>query len=388
MKNIWQKFLLRAETLLLVLTGWFLRRTSAPRSGVLLVRWDRIGDAVLWLPYAADLITAAESEGRPVTLLCSDAMADFYHRLFPSVEILPFQVRNGLQNRTCRKAFLKQIRTRKFAALYNPRSAREFLVDDAIAAAAACPEAHAVLCPGREVNPSWQWWSRPCYTHLVPVSAGASEWEIAGAFHAAVCGLHRGDPGIYQALRAMPRPAITGNYLVLLPGSCDPFRCWPKDHYRQLAATLHTRYPDLTVIIAGSSGEGFPAGNGAVDWTGRTTLPEFVGLLAGAQCVIGNESGGIHLAAAMGVPSYCLAGGGHWGRFVPYPEPCPFPGVRPPVLLTAPPCPWAPCNWKCRYFSATSDRCPCIDRIPLENVEAIKIELPSPSHAAAHCSRA
>lgn len=54
---------------------------------------------------------------------------------------------------------------------------------------------------------------------------------------------------------------------------------------------------------------GEPAGGaGAVDLVGRTSLPEVVGLLRGCHLFLGNDSGLMHLAAALGVATLGLFG--------------------------------------------------------------------------------
>ncbi|HDI60737.1 MAG TPA: lipopolysaccharide heptosyltransferase family protein, partial [Desulfobacteraceae bacterium] len=42
--------------------------------------------------------------------------------------------------------------------------------------------------------------------------------------------------------------------------------------------------------------------------------------MSGAEAVLSNETGTIHLAAALGTPAVCIAGGGDFGHMIPYPE--------------------------------------------------------------------
>ncbi len=381
MRKLWKKLMFRgnAAGILLRRGRTFLRREEgAGRSGALLVRWDRVGDAVVWLPYATALIEHFHARGEPVALLCQTGMADFLRRTLAPDEVIELDLRAWFDDPAYRKKLLDTVARRRFAVLCNPRAAREFLVDDLIAAAAECPAAYAVDCPGRAVNPFLQKFARFCYSDPVRVAPDASETAVAEAVNRAVTGSAAGSPKPCAGLRELPGPAIPGRYYVVLPGSCDPFRCWPVENYRALIRELSVDAPFLTPVVAGAEGE-FPpeGGDGKIlDLTGKTTLEEFAGLLANAEFVIGNESGGIHLAAAAGRPGFCLAGFGHWRRFIPYPEPYPVPGVVPPVLLTAAGCPYAGCNWKCRYFTAEKRLCPCIDDIPAAAVlEAVRNHL-------------
>jgi len=53
--------------------------------------------------------------------------------------------------------------------------------------------------------------------------------------------------------------------------------------------------------------------------SGQTTLWELSGLLRQSRLTISNDTGTAHISSAVGTPTVCILGGGHFGRFVPYP---------------------------------------------------------------------
>ncbi len=55
-----------------------------------------------------------------------------------------------------------------------------------------------------------------------------------------------------------------------------------------------------------------------INLTGKTSFKEWIALLANAKFVIGNDSGYIHLAYALGVQAFVTAGYWDYGRFLPY----------------------------------------------------------------------
>lgn len=79
--------------------------------------------------------------------------------------------------------------------------------------------------------------------------------------------------------------------------------------------------------------------------------------------VIGNESSAIHIACACGVPSFCIAGGGHWGRFVPYM--CDLEGGCKPIIIHRMMDCYR-CQWFCRYPRAKGAPVKCIGDIDTE----------------------
>jgi ADP-heptose:LPS heptosyltransferase len=64
----------------------------------------------------------------------------------------------------------------------------------------------------------------------------------------------------------------------------------------------------MTCVIVGAPGETLPI-IAAIDLTGQTTLLELAAIMRKAKIAIGNDTGPMHLAAALGVPSVVLFGG-------------------------------------------------------------------------------
>jgi heptosyltransferase-2 len=96
---------------------------------------------------------------------------------------------------------------------------------------------------------------------------------------------------------------IQGSYIALCPGAeFGPAKRWP--YFRQLAAALKS-----PVVILGSPGE--LKENSDIPGTnliGKTTLDEAIDLIAAAAAVVSNDSGLMHVAAALGRPQVALFG--------------------------------------------------------------------------------
>jgi heptosyltransferase-2 len=99
------------------------------------------------------------------------------------------------------------------------------------------------------------------------------------------------------------RFGIEGRYAVFCPGAeYGPAKRWP--YFKELAQRL-----PMSVVILGSAkdaaaGEGIPGKN----LVGQTTLDEAIRLIAGAAVVVSNDSGLMHVAAALGRPQVALFG--------------------------------------------------------------------------------
>jgi ADP-heptose:LPS heptosyltransferase len=101
-------------------------------------------------------------------------------------------------------------------------------------------------------------------------------------------------------------------YAVLIPGSAPhrPGKRWPVERFATLAGLLAAR--GQTPVILGTAADKDLAATiqatlpGAVDLTGRTTLRQLAAVIAVASLAVGNDTGPIHLAAALGVPCIVL----------------------------------------------------------------------------------
>lgn len=97
-------------------------------------------------------------------------------------------------------------------------------------------------------------------------------------------------------------------YALLVPGAAPhrPAKRWPSAHFAALADILAGR--GITPVVLGSAAEAplaaaIPA---AIDLTGRTGIADIATLAQGAALAVGNDTGPMHLAAAVGCRSVVL----------------------------------------------------------------------------------
>lgn len=122
------------------------------------------------------------------------------------------------------------------------------------------------------------------------------------------------DPAEREALAGRLGLVASGRVACLCPGAeFGPAKRWPEAHFGSLAASLAA--DGHAVWLIGSAkekgvGDEIEAASGgaAVNLCGRTTLDEAVLLLSGADIVVSNDSGLMHVAAALGRPLVALYG--------------------------------------------------------------------------------
>ena len=104
----------------------------------------------------------------------------------------------------------------------------------------------------------------------------------------------------------------TGRYAALQLGASDERRQWPVEYFARLGTRLW-REAGLTPVLFGASGERplaeryiREADSPCVNLTGKTNLPELAAALRRCELLITNDTGTMHLAAAVGTPVLAL----------------------------------------------------------------------------------
>jgi heptosyltransferase-2 len=106
-----------------------------------------------------------------------------------------------------------------------------------------------------------------------------------------------------QIQATLSRFGIQRPYAAFCPGAeYGPAKRWP--YFKELSRRIH-----LDKVLLGSPNDEEAArGIEGRNLVGRTTLDEAIDLIAGADYVVGNDSGLMHVAAALGRPQLALFG--------------------------------------------------------------------------------
>ncbi|MEW6249949.1 MAG: lipopolysaccharide heptosyltransferase II [Planctomycetota bacterium] len=162
---------------------------------------------------------------------------------------------------------------------------------------------------------------------------------------------------LLQAAAGRPVP----HFLAVLPGARWESKRWPAARFADLIEDLST-YDSAVCVLLGAPDERPCATEilarckaPLIDLVGRTSLPMLVALLAEADLVISNDSGPLHLAAALHRPLVALFGPTSPARTGPYSD---------TARVVQRPLPCAPCFRR---------RCPlghhdCLQGLPVDAV--------------------
>lgn len=271
---------------------------------ILLFKTNYIGDAVTFLPTVAGVRQARPDAA--VTLVCSSETAPLYRSTFPDIGLITIGRTkvNGLQSLRHLPALTARLRRLRpnWALLSHDEPSFCLL---------------AALCSGAKHRVGFDLINKRLRGTLTRALAGSEGRSLVDLNFDLVRTL-AGDPGLQPQRRAIGTgPADVavaerklrefgidpGRPLVLLhPFAKFAFKQWPLERFAALAARLRERGAE-PVILSAEPIAGFeaPAISGL-------SLTELSALCAKAKLFIGNNSGPMHIAAAMGTPTLVLQG--------------------------------------------------------------------------------
>lgn len=177
-----------------------------------------------------------------------------------------------------------------------------------------CPQRFGVIRAGKK---------RPLLTHAYVVPDDFNErdhhlleiWEAFFRRFGLVSALDR-SPVLIGAASVPSSPSQAHPVIGLIPGSENsPEKRWPIGQWRALLTSLYSEFPYVRFILFGTAGDQPITASirGGLDapvenLAGKTTLPTYMDLLRQCSVIVSNDTGGMHLANALGVAVIGLFG--------------------------------------------------------------------------------
>ena len=341
---------------------------------VLLVRQDAIGDFILWLDTAKEYRKYYPPENCKIILIGNALWSDLAKGLPFWDEVLPVNVKAFKTLSRYRWNILRKVRNFGAEIAIQPTYSREFYNGDSLIRASNASKKVSSAGNMSNRNRIKTIFADRWHTELIPSSPEQlSELERNAEFFSGFI------KKLY--LPSYPELELSGDcniqelkcksFYILSLGANKKYREWPYKYYAKIAQKIHKKTGWLG-LICGAENEFYlgehikklcdaPLQN----YTGQTTLSELTCLLAKSQILISNETGTAHIANAVGTPTVCILGGGHFGRFVPYPE---LSGKINNLKVVYHKMPCYGCDWKCVYHIKDEDPAPCISNISVDAV--------------------
>ena len=115
--------------------------------------------------------------------------------------------------------------------------------------------------------------------------------------------------------------------IILNPGASHPAKRWPVERFAALAQWLASRARGPMLVVGDLHDQRIARALAArlpgavIDITGHTTVRELLTLISVAALIVTNDTGTMHMAAALGTPLVALIGPTNLARFAPLGDP-------------------------------------------------------------------
>ena len=261
-----------------------------------------IGDAVMSEP----LLRRLAARGERLTVGALPWVAPVYRAMPQVAEVIEFAFAHGGLQFKARRAMARQVHGQFDVAYVLPNSLKSALLPFLASIerrVGYLGEARVGLLTHRLKNPKTKPPMVAFYSALSGEAGTANDRPQ----------LQIPDASVATTLQALG--LARGGYVVFAPGAeFGPAKRWPAAHFAALAGLL-----DVPVVLLGSAKEAALCGDIArpvnaqrpghgINLAGKTSLPQALALIAGCRSAVSNDSGLMHVAAALGVPQVAVFG--------------------------------------------------------------------------------
>lgn len=342
---------------------------------ILIIRLDAIGDFILWLDSAQHFRKIYPD--KKIILLGNKAWTDLAKKFSYWDEVWELDRRKFYRNLPYRVRLLKKIRKAGFDIVIQTTYSREFLYGDAIVRISGARKKIGSVGDCSNIRPIEKKISDRFYTQLIPANPKPlmelrrNAEFVRGLGYVCQAAL----PDMMPVAQGINNPAVNNSpYFVLFPGASWTGKQWPVEKFSEFASLVFHEIGISAVICGGATerelGEALIAimDIPVLNMVGKTSLAELVTVIKTAQFLLGNDTSAVHIASAVATPAFCLLGGGHYGRFMPYDIESKTKKPLPVAIIHQMDC--FNCNWRCQYFVEDGKPVPCIEKISVEEVFA------------------
>ena len=346
------------------------------RELILLIRQDAFGDFIMWLDTAKEYRKLYPPEKYKIVLVGNALWCGLAKALPYWDEVIAVDVRQFKTFSRYRRKLLWKIRNLRADVAIQPTFSREFYNGDSLIRASSATRKISSI--GDMGNRNWlkKFIADSWHTELIPASSvPLTELERNTEFFSGLtnsphltCYPQLDIPELWESSEWKEKIFYT-----IVPGTSGAVvgKEWPPELFSDIAAKVF-RKTGWEGLICGAKQE-YSLGEQILKQSdaplqnlcGQTTLMELAGLLRHSRLTISNDTGVVFLSSAVGTQSVCIVGGGHFGRFVPYPD---LPGQTNNLKEVFHKMPCYGCNWKCIYPIKEGDPAPCIANVSVDAV--------------------
>ena len=347
-------------------------RKPAHSRGVGLIRMDSIGDFILWLDAAKEFRNLYPNV--KTTLIANQVWSDLAKLLPYWNDVIPVDRNKFTRNPLYRFQIFRRIRKRGFESVIHTTYSRDYFRGDSLIRATGALQRIGSFGDISNMTSLQKIISDRWYSQLLSATSRPLMELQRNAEFMNGLGLRSftADKPSLPPLTDLPdKLVIKHPYYIVFPGTSLPEKKWPASKFGELMLKLSALDNGVAVLCGSWKEQDLcdhviaASGMKALNMAGKASLPELAEMIRRAKYLVGNDTSAVHIAAAVGTPSVCILGGGHYGRFLPYAietdkQVAPVPVTHRMDCFN--------CNWQCTQPHEKGFAMPCISGIKVDQV--------------------
>jgi heptosyltransferase-2 len=283
---------------------------------ILIIAPNWIGDAVMSQPLLA--VIKASYPNAAIDVLATPWVAPVYQACSEVAELIEADLRHGQLQWSLRRALAAQIKKRDYASCYVlPNSLKSALIpwlaNIPVRIGYQGELRRFLLTETKANSPKTQ--RIPMVEHYANLCASSNNSDAA-------IRLPKLNPTASAVEAARSRLQAAGirmdALVVLCPGAeYGPSKRWPATHFAELAQSILKTNPNAAIVLLGSPSDrtiadaivSATASDGRMfNWCGATSLDEAIAIIGMCSKLVSNDSGLMHIGAALHIPQVAIFG--------------------------------------------------------------------------------
>ena len=336
---------------------------------IVFVRLDNIGDFIIWLHSLSNLKQEMRRLNKKSVLICNAAVKELAIETTLFDEIIPINIKKFNLNLNYKYKVLKSLRKRKFYKVVSPIYSRNIATEGIIKNILSNKKI-GIDGDLSNITKFQKIFTNKNYSELILLESYKKMelYKNLEIFNKIFNSRYKLE--LYELKLNNNYINIKEKYCVFFIGASDVRKCWELAKFIEVAKNLKMR-----IVISGGKSEVklvekfmedisiLKIGN-IENLVGKTNLVETAILIKNSEFILTNDTFATHMATILKKKSICILGGGHFGRFLPYPQELNKNSwVLPKVIFKKMDC--FGCNWRCKYKQVPWR---CIKEINQDNI--------------------
>jgi ADP-heptose:LPS heptosyltransferase len=338
------------------------------RSGIVIIKVDGIGD-FLMLGYFLTKIISKYSCNGPITIVCRNEVISLLDNIEGINQVIGVDIKKIMNNPFYRLNIFRKISQVSAYKAIHVCNSRTTWLGDSLSRFSSARYKYTLEGDSSNSTTSDMEIANNWYSQVIDCKSGTHEIKKYMLFFNETLGsdcftkvnIFSNTEEIYA-----DNEFFLEDYIVVFPGGSFIGKQYSIKSFVEVISMFRVKHK-IKIILCGSKNEmkisnkileSFDSSS-ILNLCGRTDLKSLSKLIKKSRLLLSNDTLAAHIGAMHNIKTFVILGGGHYGRFFPYPNDLKFENIK--IFYENPEC--EGCNWNCIQSYSKESPFPCIQQI-------------------------